>query len=240
MFPILSQPQGSPSFPQPLPWSARLLFHRHPCLEFLWVTLHLATGPKKKKKIWLGFWLSSPSSHLPPSLPGGMPGRGMCWAVWEEDWNVHIAQMGIEVWPSPWSILPHLPLLLLQLSFFHPEEPEKRFPIWFRGWVLTSMRGIYICYSNDCRWGPSLQSVLSKEDFLEDLFWEPSTHTMYPLTHSFIISKNIFMCLWHARHWESAVGWQNMIVLSVMVLFVLELTCPWTGFGKRKSLENRK
>lgn len=194
----------------------------------------------KKKKIWLGFWLSSPSSHLPPSLPGGVPGWGMCWAVWEKDWNVHIAQMGIEVWPSPWSVLPHLPLLL-QLSFFHPEEPEKRFPIWFRGWVLTSMGDIYISYILTTVGGGLLPSLpFPKKTFLRiysGSHLHPSTHTMHPLTYSFIISKSTFMCLWHARHWGSA-GGIDMIILLVMVPFVLELTRPCTGSEKRKSLEN--
>lgn len=176
----------------------------------------------KKKKIWLGFWLSSPSSHLPPSLPGGVPGWGMCWAVWEKDWNVHIAQMGIEVWTSPWSLLPHLPLLLLQLSFFHPEEPEKRFPIWFRGWVLTSMGDIYISYIVTTAGGGLLPSLpFPKKTFLRiysGSHLHPSTHTMHPLTHYFkkyirvpMTCQALGKC-WRHRH-NRPVGYGSL--------------CPW-------------
>lgn len=132
------------------------------------------------QNIFIWAWLSSPSSYLPPSSPGGILWWGMCWAVWGKDWTVLTAQLGTEVWTSPWSVLPHFYLLLLWLSLIHPEKPERTFPIRCEGWLARQMgKHLYMVQRDTCSWRTAPHATLSK-DFLEHLLWEPSSPTPTP------------------------------------------------------------
>lgn len=203
----------------------------------------LSNWTKKKKKTCLGFWLSSPSSHLPLLGPGGsarvrdvLSGLGKalkCTYNSNGDWGLTFTSVSSSPFASP-TPPTHLST---QRSL-----PIWRFPIWFEGWVPQhGGKHLYRLQCNNAEEGVLLTLPFSKEDFLEHLFWEPSalTHLPHVLTNSLIhYFKKYVLCAYDMPGTGQRAGGMDTIILLVMVLFVLELTDPWTGFGKRKSLEN--
>jgi hypothetical protein len=119
------------------------------------------------------------------------------WAVWEKDWNVLRAQLRIEIWPSPCSVLSYLFVFHLHLPLIHPKEPESSFQFDLKSASLIGMDTIYHVTNAGQKHLPTAH--FPKKTILKIYSGNHLHPSTYLFIHSFTISKSLFVCLWSNR-----------------------------------------
>lgn len=237
MFPILSQPLGSPflSLAPPLIWwtpfplsSLSGVFMSHSTLSnwakkfFVWASAYLLYRVVSPIIIT---WGSARVRDVLSNL-----GKGLKYTCSSN-----------EVWGLTFTFVSSFPFFFhsLPILSYPPRRAWKDIPnLIGRLAHSTDWETFSICYSvTDAGEGLLFTPPFPRKSFSRIYSGTHLYPPLLPPAHLFTFKK-VYLCAHGMLSSRQSAGGMSVTVLLVVVLFALELTCPWNGFGKRKSLRN--